>query len=638
MRRSIRHVALVLSCAGLSAAVVPRAPESITTNDNRRAAGTLKNGVLTLKLEARSGMWHPEGDQGRAVAVAAWAEQGKPLSVPGPLIRVPAGTDVRAALKNSLDKPLTVFGFGKTRGMGDSVVIPAGASRDVQFKATTPGTFYYLARRGIGPFGVRPEPDMELSGAIVVDGPGAAAEPNDRVFLISWWFTFDDKSPTGVGRGTMTINGLSWPHTERIELSQNDSVHWRVINLTEIDHPMHLHGFYFRVEKKGDGVQDTVYTKDQQRLAVTETVNPFQTLSLAFLPDRPGNWIYHCHFADHLSSISSLDQEQDHFDESMLNHHPSDRPHQMFGLVLGLHVAPKGPAVKLAEAPRQIRMIVRQKDNVYGKHPGFAMVVGGTPAETDPNAMPVPGPTLVLDRGKPVAITVINQAKDRASIHWHGVELESYPDGVPGWSGNGKEILPSIAPGDSITVRWMPPRAGTFMYHSHFNESSQISSGLYGPIIVVEPGQKFDPERDRVLFFGTAGPTTNVIIGPFAHHLMNGVEQPKPMDLRAGTTYRFRLINLADGGPTLVSLARGKDPVTWRAVAKDGAALPASQATSRPATLMFDPGEIYDFELTPAKGDLALTFGPPPPPPGSPPPPPNIPPPPPRRTVVVHVK
>jgi hypothetical protein len=53
---------------------------------------------------------------------------------------------------------------------------------------------------------------------------------------------------------------------------------------------------------------------------------------------------------------------------------------------------------------------------------------------------------------------------------------------------------------------------------------------------------------------------------------------------------------------------------------------------------MFDPGEIYDFELTPAKGDLALTFGPPPPPPGSPPPPPNIPPPPPRRTVVVHVK
>ena len=156
---------------------------------------------------------------------------------------------------------------------------------------------------------------------------------------------------------------------------------------------------------------------------------------------------------------------------------------------------------------------------------------------------------------------------------------------------------------------------------------------------MVEPGQTFDAEHDRVLFIGAAGPMTNVVVGPYPHYLLNGVEQPKPMDLRAGATYRFRLIDLADGGPVIVSLMRGKEPVTWRAIAKDGAALPASQATSRPATLMFDAGEIYDYEFTPAKaGDLALTFGPPPPPPGSPPPPPTIPPPPPRRTVVVHVK
>jgi FtsP/CotA-like multicopper oxidase with cupredoxin domain len=521
--------------------------------------------------------------------------------------------------------------------MGDSVVIPAGASRDVQFKATTPGTYYYLARRGLGLFDTRHETDMELSGAIVVDAPGAPT--NDRIFLISWWFTFDDKSPTGLGRATMTINGLSWPHTERIDLTQNDSVHWRVINLTEVDHPMHLHGFYFRVETKSDGVRDTVYTKDQQRLAVTEIAGPFQTMTLSFLPDRAGNWIYHCHFADHISSIASLDREADHMDESAMSHHPSDRPHEMFGLVLGLRVAPKGPAVTLAAAPRPIRLIVREKENVFGKHPGYAMVLGGSAAEKDPNALPIPGPALVLERGKPVAITVVNRAKDRASIHWHGIELESYPDGVPGWSGSGNQTLPSIAPGDSLTVRYTPPRTGTFMYHSHFNESAQISSGLYGPIIVVEPGQTFDAEHDRVLFIGAAGPMTNVVVGPYPHYLLNGVEQPKPMDLRAGATYRFRLIDLADGGPVIVSLMRGKEPVTWRAIAKDGAALPASQATSRPATLMFDAGEIYDYEFTPAKaGDLALTFGPPPPPPGSPPPPPTIPPPPPRRTVVVHVK
>jgi len=39
--------------------------------------------------------------------------------------------------------------------------------------------------------------------------------------------------------------------------------------------------------------------------------------------------------------------------------------------------------------------------------------------------------------------------------------LESYPDGVPGWSGSDNRILPSVGTGDSITVRFTPPRAGT---------------------------------------------------------------------------------------------------------------------------------------------------------------------------------
>lgn len=177
------------------------------------------------------------------------------------------------------------------------------------------------------------------------------------------------------------------------------------------------------------------------------------------------------------------------------------------------------------------------------------------------------------------------------------------------------------------------------MYHSHFNEAEQISSGLYGPIIVLEPGQRFDPETDRVLIFGAAGPATNVVVGPFPNFLMNGKAQPEPMDLKAGTRYRFRLINISDNMPLFVSLNSGEKPVTWRAVAKDGATLPPSQATLRPARLMFDPGEIYDFEYTPsASGDLGLRFGPPPPLPGSPPPPPGFPPLPPTINVAVHVK
>jgi len=637
MTRSFRYITvpvLGLLVAGMSA---PRAPESISPNDNRHTAGTLANGVLTIKLEARVGLWRPEGENGRAIEVAAWSEEGKALSDPGPVIRVPVGTEVHATIHNTFDRPLNVYGFGKTRGMSDSVVVAPNSTRAVQFKATTPGTYYYTGKRGDGPFGLRPSDDTQLNGVIVVDPPNARAY--DRVFVISWWFTLDSTSETGLGRATMAINGLSWPHTERVDVVQGDSVHWRVINLTEVDHPMHLHGFYFRLESQGNGVHDSLFNASSQLLEVTQVINPFQTMSLSWKPTQPGNWIYHCHYADHLSQKVELDSDKGVLDESMLSHHMSDRPHQMFGLVLGIHVTPHGTAVHSTGTARAIRLTMREKSNAYGKHPGYSFVMDGTPDAANPDAMPVPAPALILEKGKPVAITIVNRAHDRAAVHWHGIELESYPDGVPGWSGSENQILPSVGPGDSITVRFTPPRAGTFMYHSHFNEAEQISSGLYGPIIVVEPGQRFDPETDRVLIFGAAGPATNVVVGPFPNFLMNGQAQPGPMNLTPGTTYRFRLINISDNMPLAVSLNAGDKPVTWRAVAKDGATLPTSQATSRPAMLIFDPGEIYDFAYTPrSAGELALRFGPVPPPPGSPPPPPGVPAPPATINVAVHVR
>ena len=116
-------------------------------------------------------------------------------------------------------------------------------------------------------------------------------------------------------------------------------------------------------------------------------------------------------------------------------------------------------------------------------------MLGDSPAAAKRDSFSVPGPTLELTRGKRVAITIVNQSQERAAVHWHGIELESYPDGVPGWSGIGTRTIPSIMPGDSLTVRFTPPRAGTFMYHSHSNEIQQITSGLYGAIIVLEPGE-----------------------------------------------------------------------------------------------------------------------------------------------------
>jgi FtsP/CotA-like multicopper oxidase with cupredoxin domain len=313
----------------------------------------------------------------------------------------------------------------------------------------------------------------------------------------------------------------------------------------------------------------------------------------------------------------------------------------MFGLVMGISIAPNGAGPEPSETPRAIRIVQREKPNVYGSQPGMSYVVDGTPEAADPGALSVPGSTLLLERGKRVAVTIVNQSNEPASVHWHGIELESYPDGVPGWSGSGKNILPSIAPHDSLTVRWTPPRAGSFMYHTHFNEAMQMGSGLYGPIIVLEPGQHFDPETDKILFFGAAGTGTNPVFGPFPSFVMNGKTQPDAMNLKARTQYRFRLFDLGGDMPLMVSLQAGDAPITWRAVAKDGYPLQPSQAISRAAVLTFDPGEIYDFEYTPAApGELTLKFGPVPPPPGPPPAPGSPPPPtpPPTITVPIHVR
>jgi FtsP/CotA-like multicopper oxidase with cupredoxin domain len=209
-----------------------------------------------------------------------------------------------------------------------------------------------------------------------------------------------------------------------------------------------------------------------------------------------------------------------------------------------------------------------------------------------------------------VAITVVNQSHMPAAVHWHGIELESFPDGVPGWSGMGTSILPAIPPNDSLTVRFTPPRAGTFMYHSHFDELGQIGSGLYGSIVVLDTGATYDGITDRVLLISDDGPTTNLIRGPFPNALLNGSAQPAPIELLAGVTYRFRLINIRTDYPARIAILEGGKPLEWRLIAKDGMDVPPSQATMRPSTLTFAAGEIYDVVFTPRTwGNLTLEFG-----------------------------
>ena len=401
------QLAIVLSITGASGAETltlnsdntpPRtvpALAQIKASDNKVAAGRLEGAVLTVRLDARIGMWYPEGPKRFGLQVAAFAEEGKPLQNPGPLIRVKSGTEVRALVRNSLDKPLTLFGLGATRGMAaDSFVVEPGAVREMRFRAGEPGTYYYAGKTSKGSVVGRLGEDSQLNGAIIVDSVGTTVDPNDRVFMISWWAKIDPTSPTGIDRGTLVINGRAWPYTERQEVTQGDSLRWRWINLTDIDHPLHLHGFYFRVDAVGDGAKYTAYAPDDRRRAVTELVAPGGTMALAWSPTRPGNWVFHCHFVSHISPIVSIGTHRGVPASPMLasHEHGSDAAspsgpsahgnhgggggghlqHNMSGLVLGIRVAPRGEVAAPPEREyRPMRLLVRSKPNVYGESPGI---------------------------------------------------------------------------------------------------------------------------------------------------------------------------------------------------------------------------------------------------------------------------
>ena len=173
----------------------------------------------------------------------------------------------------------------------------------------------------------------------------------------------------------------------------------------------------------------------------------------------------------------------------------------------------------------------------------------------------------MVTQGEKTEIAITNTMKEPTSIHWHGMELESYYDGVPWWGGiDGTNPPRRWEPGKTFTVRMIPPRAGTFMYHTHWHDAAQLTGGIHGPMIVLAPGQKYDPDTDRTFLFSMS-PAQPYGAGLL---LLNGSPQPATLRLKTGRTYRFRLINITPATDNLqVSLRDENGPVAWREIAKD---------------------------------------------------------------------
>jgi FtsP/CotA-like multicopper oxidase with cupredoxin domain len=69
---------------------------------------------------------------------------------------------------------------------------------------------------------------------------------------------------------------------------------WEVSNTSLMDHPFHLHGFFFQVIEENGKAPAQITWKD------TVNLKPRSKVKIAWMPDdRPGKWMYHCHILEH---------------------------------------------------------------------------------------------------------------------------------------------------------------------------------------------------------------------------------------------------------------------------------------------------------------------------------------------------
>jgi FtsP/CotA-like multicopper oxidase with cupredoxin domain len=377
---------------------------------------------------------------------------------------------------------------------------------------------------------------------------------------------------------------------------------------------MHLHGFYFTVLRAGNGRIEEPLASGAGQQVVTHLLPSGGTMTLEWTPEREGNWLFHCHVMHHVSperrlepgSAPDRDRSHHHTDASSA----SDSSLGMAGMVLGITVLPSEdqsccPAATQGAARRVTLVIQGVSDGPNGStSAGFAIHETDAPAS---GSTPVsPGPPLVLRRDEPVEITVVNRLTEPTSIHWHGLELASIYDGVHGWSGDSRQRAPMIAPGASFVVRLTPPRAGTFVYHTHLHDYRQLTAGLYGPLIVTEPGETFDPATDHAVVLGRANATDAAgILEEASSAVINGERAPRWI-WGTGTRHRIRVINITPDDVLQVSLVAREAVVSWVPLTKDGAPVAAAEGLPVPAQLRIAVGETYDFAYDAPPGRATL--------------------------------
>lgn len=215
------------------------------------------------------------------------------------------------------------------------------------------------------------------------------------------------------------------------------------------------------------------------------------------------------------------------------------------------------------------------------------------------------GPTIEAVEGDRLRIYVTNRLPEPTAVHWHGLVLPNGMDGVAGLTQR------PIRPGETFLYEFTLRAPGTYLYHPHYDEMTQIALGMAG-LFIVHPRRPRGPRVDRDfallthefhLPVGARRPDPNAM-ADFNVLTFNGKCYPAtaPLVVGRGERVRIRLGNLSPMDHHPVHL----HGVSFRVTATDGGYVPES-AQYPETTVLVPTGSTRVIEFVAEEvGDWAM--------------------------------
>ena len=258
--------------------------------------------------------------------------------VPGPTIEVMEGDLVKIKVVNSLDYDTSIHWHGihlpnREDGVPGVTQEPIGPGETYtyEFLAGHAGTYMYHPHVN----SVR-QIDSGLYGPLIIHPQDPSRQPifdRDYTLMLGGWNVSPDQidrekmltamglnplhedphssaansgdtdahageTDTMSGMGGMnynfwTINGKAFPASPELFVKTGERVRIRLINISNANHPMHMHGTDFRV------IAEDGHPLAQPKIINTIDVAPGKIYDIEFIADNPGSWIFHCHELHH---------------------------------------------------------------------------------------------------------------------------------------------------------------------------------------------------------------------------------------------------------------------------------------------------------------------------------------------------